>query len=337
MTRVLEAECRARGLDWARLRAVTSDIVHGNARWIGPPPPDGNTFTGIWGIQTRRAEYAGGHYEEFTNFPLAGIADPAALAAHPWPVPSHYAYDALRAETLATIGDRRRALQVLAGNPFELYCWMTGLEEAMMNVLTAPEVVTAALGHIGDFLDQRLRRSLAEIGDLVDLVFLADDLGSQQGLLLSRPHYRALLQPVHARLTATVREFAPQAFCMMHSDGAVFDILPDLLDAGVQVFEAVQTDAAGMAPERLKATYADRLAFHGAISVQALLPHGDAVTVERECRRLVAILGDGGGYIAAPSHAIQMGTPPENVFAMLRGTLGADDYAEALAAARWEP
>ena len=90
------------------------------------------------------------------------------------------------------------------------------------------------------------------------------------------------------------------------------------------------TDAAGMEPERLKQTFGDRLSFHGAISVQQLLPHADADTVRAECRRLVEVLGDGGGYIAAPAHAIQVGTPPENVLAMLEGVLGEEDYQEAL-------
>jgi len=116
---------------------------------------------------------------------------------------------------------------------------------------------------------------------------------------------------------------------MMHSDGAVFDILPDVMDAGVEVLEAVQVDAAGMEPERLKAAYGGRLSFHGAVSVQQLLPHSDAAGVMRECRRLVAVLGAEGGYIAAPSHAIQVGTPPENVLAMLRTVLGEADYEAA--------
>jgi len=113
-----------------------------------------------------------------------------------------------------------------------------------------------------------------------------------------------VLQPFHGALTACVREPAPHAACMLHSDGAVFDIVPDLIDAGVDVLEAVQTDAAGMDPERLKAAYGDRLSFHGAISVQHLLPHADAAAAARECRRLVDVLGAGGGYIAAPSHAV---------------------------------
>lgn len=171
-------------------------------------------------------------------------------------------------------------------------------------------------------------------GERVDLVFMADDLGGQNGLLMSLDTYRAVIKPFHRRLAACVKAHAPNAKCMHHSDGAVFDVLPDLIDAGVEVLEAVQTDAVGMEPERLKQTFGDRLSFHGAISVQQLLPHSDADTVRDECRRLVKVLGEGGGYIAAPAHAIQVGTPPENVLAMLEGVLGEDDYRQALEQAR---
>jgi len=118
---------------------------------------------------------------------------------------------------------------------------------------------------------------------------------------------------------------------MMHSDGSVFAMLDDLIAAGLEVLEAVQVDCADMEPAKLKETFGDRLAFHGAISVQQLLPRADVTTVERTCRELVQILGTGGGYVAAPSHAIQMGTPVENVLAMLRGVLGQPDYDRALA------
>lgn len=89
-----------------------------------------------------------------------------------------------------------------------------------------------------------------------------------------------------------------------------------------------------MDPQKLKDTFGDRLSFHGAISVQKLLPTADAETVERRCRELVEILGAGGGYIAAPSHAIQMGTPVENVLGMLRGVLGKTEYESALERSR---
>ena len=147
---------------------------------------------------------------------------------------------------------------------------------------------------------------------------------------MSRETYRAVLQPFHRRLVDAVRQGAPQAYCLFHSDGAVFDVVPDLLDAGIDVLEAVQTDAAGMDPARLKRAYGARLSFQGAISVQHLLPHGDTERVMRECRGMVTILGAGGGYVAAPSHAIQVGSPPANIMAMLSAVLGDEQVAEAM-------
>lgn len=189
------------------------------------------------------------------------------------------------------------------------------------------------LDRITSILDARLRADLLSAGDLIDMVFFADDLGSQEKLLLSRPTYRRIIQPHHRRLCATVHELAPHAKILFHSDGAVFDILPDLFEAGNDCLEAVQTDAGGMLPERLKECWAGRLAFHGAISVQQVLPRGSPATVAAECRRLHQVLGAGGGWIAAPSHAVQVGTPPDNVLAMVETILGPERWALALALA----
>lgn len=334
MQRTLADWFAAQGVSWPVLRDLVCDRVWVGPRYTGPLPPDGNTFTGIWGIHMKTTSYGTGSYEEFTDFPLAGMEDPAELDRHPWPCADDYDYESLRGQTEEADPGLHRAVQLGGGNPFELYCWMTGLEEALINVIANPALVRAALERITGFLETRLRRSLEEAGDLVDMVFLADDLGSQTGLLMSRESYRQVLQPFHRRLTAAAHELAPGASVLLHSDGAVFDVLPDLIDAGVDCLEAVQTDAAGMEPERLKAAFGDRLAFHGALSVQQLLPRGDAASVESECRRIAEVMGRGGGYIAAPSHAIQMGTPPENVEAMLRGILGRDWYETVKAQAK---
>jgi uroporphyrinogen decarboxylase len=330
MSLVLERHLGEKGIDLGKLRKATEDKIGIGPSWTGPVPPDGNTGAGLFGVKTKDQSYGSGAYSEFTDFPLAGITDPAVVDRHPWPDPRHYDYASLRSRALKADPGRRYALCYGGGNPFEIYCWMTGLEESLCNLMVQPDVVQAAMEHITTFFEERLRRCLREIGDLVDLVFLADDLGSQTGLLISRETYRTQLQPFHRRLTACARELAPQATTMFHSDGAVFEIMPDLMDAGVQMLEAVQTDAAGMEPERLKAAYGERLSFHGALSVQHLLPRCDAATVTRECRRIVQVLGRNGGYIAAPSHAIQVGTPPENVVAMLQAVLGDADFAQAL-------
>jgi uroporphyrinogen decarboxylase len=331
MGATLTRELATRGLSWPALREAVEDVRWVGPAYLGPQRPAG---TDAWGIRRAAQGYGGGQYDEIIVNPLAGVEDIATLEAYPWTDAECFDYPGLRARILEGDPARRRATKIGGGNVFEIYCWMTGLEEALTNLLVCPELVSFALMKITDHCETCLRHSLTAAGDLVDLVFLADDLGSQTGLLLSREHYRNIIQPSHRRLTAAVRECAPHATVMFHSDGAVFDILPDLLDAGVQMLEAVQTDAAGMDPVRLKSTFGDRLGYHGAISVQHLLPHGTPDTVKAECHHLIAALGRNGGYIAAPAHAIQLGTPVENVLAMLQAVLGEDDYQAGLSAAR---
>jgi len=344
MRAVLHSFMATRGYDWDVLQAAVDDIRQIAPRYIGPDLPsnvNAATHTDIWGIARRIQSYGPGSYDEIVHYPLAGVQDPADLASYAWPDPHAYDYAHFREQVLTADPEAYRARKLAidtCGNPFEIYCWMTGLEESLINVLLNPALVHAALTYITDFFAVKMQRVLEHDGDLVDICYFADDLGGQQNLLMSRRAYRKVIQPYHAQLFRQTKRLAPHAAVMFHSDGAVFDILPDLIDVGLEVLEAVQTDTAGMEPARLKTAYGERLSFHGGISVQALLPHADADTVYTECQRLVRIFGKNGGYIAAPSHAVQVGTPPENVLAMLRAVLGAADYAAALESAQkdWE-
>jgi len=331
MTGVLQEHLQRQNIDWGKLRQAAEHIVYVGPGYTGPALPP---RTDIWGIRRKPQSYGAGEYEEIEHYPLAGIQSPDEAATYPWPNPESYDYASLREKTLARHADRWYATKLIGGNPFEIYSWMTGLEETMINILLNPELVVACLEHITDFFAVRLYRSLKEIGDLVDIVFLADDLGGQHGLLISCDRYRQLIQPFHRRLCEIVKEMAPHCRVMFHTDGSVFAIIPDLIEAGIDILEAVQVDAAMMDPVMLKQTYGQQLSFHGGISVQQLLPHRDAATVESECRRLVNIFGQGGGYIAAPTHAIQVGTPPENVLAMLKGIFGEAEYLALLDEAR---
>jgi uroporphyrinogen decarboxylase len=101
-----------------------------------------------------------------------------------------------------------------------------------------------------------------------------------------------------------------------HSDGAVQKAVPGLLDMGIDVLQALQFSADGMDPLMMKAQYGKRLCFEGGVSVQTTLPFGTCEDVHTEAERLIKVLGKSGGYILGPSHAIQAGTPPENVMAM---------------------
>lgn len=333
MAEQLRIELRRRGLDWDRLRAATEDIRFAGPIYIGPALPSGNTFTGIWGIKVIDVSYGNGSYQEFTDFPLAAFHRPEQLEEYPWPSADHYDYAGLRRQLIEADPNRRQAVKFFAANPFEIFSWMYGLEQALVSSITDPDFVHAAMHHITSFLAERLRRVLEAAGDQIDIVFLADDVGSQNGPLMSGDMYRQVLQPYHRQLIETARRHAPHIKTMYHSDGSVFELLPDLLDSGIDVLEAVQVETAGMEPQRLKEHFGDRLCFQGAISVQQVLPRMTPTQVRQVCRDLAQVLGDQGGYIAAPSHAIQVGTPVANVVAMLEQVLGPEDFQAATDAA----
>jgi uroporphyrinogen decarboxylase len=331
MAQHLRVELAEGGIDWDRLRQETDDVIAVEPAYTGPSLSEGMD---IWGVRRKRVRYDGGEYMEVEDPPLSGTTRSSELNAYPWPDPDAFDYEGFPHAMDAVLAERGpRAVRVRAGNPLEQYTWLTGMEETMVNLLTQPDLVRCALERIGDFWQGRLERLLAAGGDRVDLLFFADDLGGQNGPLISEQTYLDVVQPVHRRLFATAHELAPQAKVLYHSDGSVAALIPALLDAGIDCLEAVQIECEGMDPGRLKADYGSCLAFHGAISVQRLLPRESADTVEVRCRELVKLLGQNGGYIAAPSHAVQMGTPTANVMAMLRGVLGTEGLEQTLAAA----
>jgi uroporphyrinogen decarboxylase len=333
MAATLERFLAEQGLSWPRLFHAVEDTYRIQPRYTGPTLPKN---TDLWGIRRKKISYGAGAYDEFAFHPLAGMTQVEQIHAYPWPDPASFDYAGARLEALAQNRDQERAGKLwidVCGNPLETYTWMTGMEEMLTNLLTQPEVVHAALDHICAYFEAKMELAASHVTDLVDICYFADDVGGQHRPLFSARLYREMIQPYHQRLITCAKALFPQAAMMLHSDGSVFDLLPDLIAAGVEVLEAVQVDAARMEPERLKQAFGEQLAFHGGISVQSLLPFADEAAVERECQTLVRIFGAGGGYIAAPTHCIQAGTPPENVLAMLRGILGETAFTAALKSA----
>jgi uroporphyrinogen decarboxylase len=120
-------------------------------------------------------------------------------------------------------------------------------------------------------------------------------------------------------LNRTIHEFGAKV--IYHSDGAVQEAVPGLMDMGIDILQALQFDALGMDADKLKDAYGRRLCFEGGVSVQHTLPFGTPDDVRREVVKLKRVLGRNGGYILGPSHAIQAGTPPENIYAMFETAL----------------
>ena len=147
------------------------------------------------------------------------------------------------------------------------------------------------------------------------MVRCGDDLGGQNGLQVSREHYLRYIKPRHAKFFRRVRELTP-AKLMFHSCGSIVDILPDLIETGVQIINPVQVTARGMDPAFLKREFGRDLVFWGGTDSQKTLPFGTAEAVRAMVARLIDTFGPGGGFVFSSCHNIQPDVPLENVLAM---------------------
>ena len=135
--------------------------------------------------------------------------------------------------------------------------------------------------------------------------------------MISPKMYRRMLKPLHADLISYIKE-RTDAKVFFHTDGDVFDLIEDFIEIGVDVLNPIQTSAGKMADlEGLKQRYGSRLVFCGALDTQHILPHGSPEDVRTEVRRVISILGQGGGYMLASVHTVMNEVPPENILAMV--------------------
>ena len=298
-----------------------SDLRYVTPLYKGPADRDvwraDGSHMDIWGIIRRPVAYSSlGTYDEIEVYPLADAETEADLENYPWPSPDWLDYESL--PNLIDKIDEGGNHAIYTGNGiiFEIAWYMRGLEQMMTDLITEPEFAYALMQRITDYHIEYFDRILTAAKGKISIVFTGDDVGGQNGLLVSPSIWESLIKPHHVRLNRFLHGRGVKV--MYHSDGSVIDALDGFIDMGVDVLEALQLDAARMDPSVIKQGWGDRLCFHGGVSVQQLLPFGTPEQVRAEVGDLIRILGKGGGYILAPSHAVQAGTPPENILAMLQ-------------------
>jgi len=308
----------------ARERGVTLEAFLDpllDIRGIEPPfkGPALRPWFDIWGVHRRMVNHGSGEYCEIDVAPLADAATPADLDRHAWPSPDWFDYAALPGLVRRQRAAGDPCLMAANGNIFETSWYMRGFEQMFMDFLLNPELAHALLNRVCDFYVEYFTRILAAVPGEIDLVFTADDIGGQEGLLMSLEMWETFIKPCHMRLNRRLHELGARV--IYHSDGAVMEAVPGLIDMGIDVLQALQFDARGMDPIRLKHEFGDQLGFEGGVSVQRTLPFGKPADVRAEVERLIHVLGRHGGYILGPSHVIQAGTPPENILALFDAAL----------------
>ena len=201
--------------------------------------------------------------------------------------------------------------------PLERAFAMQGMDAFLMQIVLAPHLARALLEKITELCKRLMGHFLEECGDLLDVIKIGDDLGTQDRLLMSPKMYRAVLKPIHADYIAFIRE-RTKARVFFHTDGDVFDLVDDFVEIGVDILNPVQTSAGRMADlPALKRRYGSRLSFCGAIDTHRVLPSGTPAEVREEVRRVIGIMGPGGGYLVSSVHTMMDDVPPENIVAMV--------------------
>lgn len=303
-----------------RLMEEKSDLC-----WVAPPyiGPKNRNFTredgtmiDEWGVERKVVSYGAGAYDEISRYVLADVEDADELDDFLWPSPDWFDYKALPEIIDRAQSKNHQAIILGNANIFESSWYMRGLENMLMDLLVEPEIAAGIMGRVTDFYVEFMGRCLEAAHGKIDLIFTADDVGQQNGLIMSIPLWEKSIKPMHVRVNKVVHDAGAKV--IYHTDGAVMDIIPGLIDMGIDVLEALQFDALEMDPVKMKELYGDRLCFHGGVSVQSTLPFGTPEQVEREVKERIDVLGRNGGYILAPSHAVQAGTPIENVLAFFR-------------------
>ena len=306
------------------------DLMFGlsDMRWISPKytgPQDrvcqvGREEIDVWGVPRHKVSYGRGYYQEISRFILGNIETIEELESYTFPDVSWFDYSSI-SEQMAKHNDKNEyAIYFTAGNMFESAWYMRGFEQMFMDMYLNPELYHAIMEKVTDYFLANAKCMFEHGNGLIDIAFTADDIGQQQGLLLSMEMFEEFIKPYHVKLNKVLHEYGMKV--MFHTDGAVMDALESLIDMGVDILEALQFDAKGMDPVLMAERCGDRLCYHGGISVQKTLPHGSVQEVRDEVRHRIRVLGKNGGYIVAPSHCIQAGTPPENVVAFFEEATG---------------
>ena len=287
------------------------DIKGVGPEYVGAPLPSGQD---LWGVVRRPVSYGAGSYDEIARHPLGGAVSIDAVRDDGWPTTEAFDYTVLPERIAQAQAGGERCLMVANGNVFETAWYLRGFEQMFMDFVADPELAHMILSRVTDFYVDHFRKMLAAADGGVDLAFTADDIGGQNGLLMSLPMWEEFLKPYHVKLNKAIHEFGVKV--IYHSDGAVMEAVEGLVDMGIDVLQALQFSARGMSAVALKERHGRHLCFQGGVSVQTTLPFGSVEDVRQEVIERVSVLGKGGGYVLGPSHAIQAGTPPENIVAM---------------------
>ena len=263
--------------------------------------------------------YVDGYPDNFDNLSqVMPLVHWSGLAHSPWDHAGEADFwEQLRARALDLRQNSDRALMIVVGcNLFEWGTFLRRLDNFLVDVVTDPVNVERLLDALLERHMVTLEKVCRAVGDVADIVRFGDDLGTDQGPFMSPKIYRALFKPRQKIMTDYVHSHS-QAHTFLHSCGSIYKLLPDLIEAGFEIINPVQTSSRDMDPARLKQEFGRDLTFWGGgCDTRHVLNHGTPAAVRDHVCRNIEILSPGGGFVFNTVHNILPDVPPQNFMAM---------------------
>jgi len=276
---------------------------------------------GLWGEKYEMLSFGDGEgeYRESVFQPFKEMSSVEEMKEYPLPSPDWYDYS-----TIPEQCERFKDYVIWTGGTavpdfINGISRVRGVEQVLIDIATEDPVFLRLLDMFEEFYYEKTKRTLIAAEGRIDVVCIGDDLGTQNGLLISPSSFDRLFAPRLKRFMDLAHRYG--AYVMMHSCGSVYRLIPKLIELGLDILEVVQIDAKDMEMVKLYKEFYGRIAFCGSMSVQTVLPFGSTKDVINDVELRKELFKE-GGMIIAPTHQIQVGTPLENIEAMYRSIGG---------------
>jgi uroporphyrinogen decarboxylase len=249
--------------------------------------------------------------------PLSGIRDPKKINKFAFPTVEDDEFEYLKKRSWELRNSTDRAiLGAFGGNIIESGQFDFGYEEFLTLMITEPDLVHHYFRRLTDHWISSLDQYIKAVTDNIDIIQVGDDLGTQRSPIISPEMYHKMVNPYHKEIFQYIKRHSHYKV-FLHSCGAIADLIPDLIDAGVDILNPVQTSAKGMDPVFLKKEFGKDITFWGgACETQTTLFNGTPKEVQEEAKKRIEIFAPGGGFVFTQIHNILVGVPPENIIAL---------------------
>ncbi|MHC4103844.1 MAG: uroporphyrinogen decarboxylase family protein [Planctomycetota bacterium] len=284
----------------------------------------------IWGVVRKPLLFdennpALGQIQHVVVHPLAEAETIKDVEDYPWPSPDWYEYS-IEEETsgLGQYAVVCGADRLNRTAQFKPAMYLRGIEKLLLDLTLNPKIVEALTARLTAYYLEYNKKIFDRANGNIDIFFMGDDFGIQEGMFLSKQMWRKFFKPGFKKFIEQAHSYGIKV--MHHTCGSIFELIPEFIECGLDILQSLQPRAKGMDFKKIKSEYGKYIAFQGGIDIQGTMPFGTVKQVREDVKRTIETLGQGGGYILCTSHNLQADTPLENILSMYETALDVGTY-----------